>query len=36
MQGRKLSRRDILQGTAKGSAALAMGHGFASPACGCS
>ena len=31
MKGRKLSRRDILQGAAKGSAALALGSVFASP-----
>ena len=31
MKGRKLSRRDILQGAATGSAALALGNVFASP-----
>ena len=31
MKGRKLSRRDILQGAAKGSAALALGSVFAAP-----
>jgi len=32
MKGRKLSRRDILQGAARASAALAAGNVFASPA----